>query len=56
MAKAYGVSSPFRDFKTTQVNIIKEEIFKLKPSVGNKIVILKNIDVIPKYVLREISF
>ena len=40
----------------TYKKLIDNEVSKLKPSVGNKILILKNINVIPSYPVSELSF
>ena len=54
---SYGVNSnKARSYITSQRNIIKEEIFKLKPNVSEKILILKNVDAIPKVDIMKLSF
>lgn len=58
MGTAYGLASNsrLRDFTTVNKQIISKEVFKLKPSISSKIVILKDESKVTTYQLPKLSF
>jgi hypothetical protein len=58
MSSAYGVGirGSYRNFVTVQQDVIRKETFKLKPSISNKIIILKDATRVSTYQVGELSF
>jgi hypothetical protein len=56
MAQLRPVQAPYRSFNDTIKEIVEKQIFKQKPSVGTKVVILKGVNVVPHTTLPKLSF
>jgi hypothetical protein len=53
--QAYGVGAPYRPLTNTLTKSIEKQIFKQKPAVGTRIIIMKNIKIVPHTDLPKLS-